>query len=325
MPPILSRRSFLKAGLGAAVTAAVGTPATVRAANPGHDHVATLIDIAKCVGCGACVAACHEANAAKFPKPVKPFPKMVPGSRVPVEDWSERRDVDDRLTPYNWLFIQQAEVTVNGEAATLNIPRRCMHCINPPCVKLCPWGAARQLDNGISRIDDRICLGGSKCREVCPWHIPQRQTGAGLYLNLLPSMAGNGLMTKCDRCFRKVAEGGLPACIAACPEGVQTIGPRDEIVAKARQLAAQTKGYLYGIDENGGTNTIYLSPVPFDTLDKAIAKGPGQPHLARVKNTMGEANNLVAAIAIAPLAGLAAALTRSLTTAQNGKDAGDDA
>lgn len=325
MSPTLNRRSFLKAGLGAAVTAAVGTPAPARAAAPGHDHLATLIDISKCVGCGACVDACHEANAAKFPKPVKPFPKMIPEARVPVEDWSERRDVDDRLTPYNWLFIQQAKVTVNGQPTTLTIPRRCMHCINPPCVKLCPWGAARQLDNGISQIDDNLCLGGAKCREVCPWKIPQRQTGAGLYLNLLPSMAGNGLMTKCDRCHQKVAQDKPPACIAACPEQVQTLGPRDEIVAKARQLAADTKGYLYGIDENGGTNTIYLSPVPFDTLDKAIEKGPGRPHLAQVKNTMGQANNLVAAVAIAPLAGLAAALTRSLSKTKNAKDAGHDA
>jgi len=325
LSPTLNRRSFLKAGLGVAVTAAVGTPAPARAAGPGQDHLTTLIDILKCVGCGACVDACHEANAAKFPKPVKPFPRMIPEARVPVEDWSERRDVDDRLTPYNWLFIQQAKVTFNGQPTTLTIPRRCMHCINPPCVKLCPWGAARQLDNGISQIDDALCLGGSKCRDVCPWKVPQRQTGAGLYLNLLPSMAGNGLMTKCDRCHEKVAQGTLPACIEACPEGVQTIGPRDEMVARARQLAADTKGYLYGIDENGGTNTIYLSPVPFDVLDRAIAKGPGRPHLAGVKNAMGQANNLVAAVAIAPLAGLAAALTRSLSKAKKTKDAGDDA
>jgi Fe-S-cluster-containing dehydrogenase component len=144
------------------------------------------------------VQACRETNAAKFPEPRKPFPKMYP-SRVKVSDWSERREVMDRLTPYNWLFIQHAAVKLNGEDTELAIPRRCMHCVNPPCVKLCPWGSAKQLENGISWIDADICLGGSKCKNVCPWDIPQRQTGVGLYLDLLPSLAGNGVMYKCDR------------------------------------------------------------------------------------------------------------------------------
>jgi hypothetical protein len=27
-----------------------------------------------------------------------------------VSDWSDKRDVMDRLTPYNWLFIQEADI-----------------------------------------------------------------------------------------------------------------------------------------------------------------------------------------------------------------------
>ena len=232
---------------------------------------------------------------------------MVP-NRVPVEDWSDKKDVNDRLTPYNWLFIQHAEVEIDGEETELTIPRRCMHCVNPPCVKLCPWGAAKQLENGVSRIDSDICLGGSKCRKVCPWHIPQRQTGTGLYLDLLPSMAGNGVMYKCDRCYDRLADGETPACIEACPEDVQTIGPRDEIIKKAHALADEINGYIYGENENGGTNTIYVSPVPFEELNKTIEKGKGKPHLKPVENTMARANNLAAAMVVAPIAGIAAAV-----------------
>ena len=183
--------------------------------------------------------------------------------RVPVEDWSDKQDVTDRLTPYNWLFIQHATVEKDGEEIELTIPRRCMHCSNPPCVKLCPWGAARQLKNGISRIDSDICLGGSKCKAVCPWEIPERQTGVGLYLDILPALAGNGVMYKCDRCYDRIVEGEQPACIEACPEDVQTIGPKREILKQAYKHAEETKGYIYGEKENGGTNTIYVSPVPF--------------------------------------------------------------
>jgi Fe-S-cluster-containing dehydrogenase component len=270
-------------------------------------QLATLIDISKCVGCEACVEACSEVNADKYPDPQKPFPKMYP-SRVPVEDWSEKQDVNDRLTPYNWLYIQRADVEINGEEKELTIPRRCMHCVNPPCVKLCPWGAAQQQENGISRIDSDLCLGGSKCKKVCPWDIPQRQTGTGLYLDILPSMAGNGVMYKCDRCYDRVADGELPACIEACPEDVQTIGPREDIIKKAHALAKEINGYIYGEAENGGTNTIYVSPVRFEDLNQAVEQGKGKPHLKAVEDTMAQANNLAAAMIIAPLAGIAAAV-----------------
>lgn len=317
----ISRRSFLKGSAAAACTlaAAKATPARAQAR---QQPLATLLDIRKCIGCGACVEACSESNGHKYPQPQKPYPRMYP-SRVKVEDWSERQDETERLTPYNWLYIQSATVTVNGEEQELTIPRRCMHCVNPPCVKLCPWGAARQLENGIARLDADLCMGGAKCRTVCPWQIPQRQTGVGLYLDLMPGFAGNGVMYKCDRCYDRIAQGETPACIEACPEEVQTIGPRDEIIRQAHALAREINGYIYGETENGGTNTIYVSPVPFEELNKAIEKGKGMPHLGPVDDRMADGNNLAKAMMVAPVAGIAAAIGRFYKEAQkSGKEAG---
>jgi Fe-S-cluster-containing dehydrogenase component len=328
-PSRLSRRAFLKgatlAGAGAALTAGpivagsaaaraavaepAGSPAAIPPA-PGQE-LATLLDLSRCIGCGACVEACHEANGHKYPEPKKPFPKMHP-ARVKVEDWSEKRDVDDRLTPYNWLYIQSATVTWNGEEREVHVPRRCLHCVNPPCADLCPWGAARKEGNGVVRIDADICLGGAKCRAVCPWHIPQRQTGVGLYLDILPSLAGNGVMYKCDRCHDRLAQGELPACIEACPMEVQSIGPRDEMLGRALELAASMNGYVYGAEENGGTNTFYVSPVPFELLDAAVEKGPGKPHLAPVAHALATEEVLAKAVFLAPVAGLVAGVRKAL-------------
>lgn len=305
----ISRRAFLKGSITAAgsVAATTSIAKAAKSITPKtSESLATLIDISKCVGCEECVFACQESNAAKFPEPEKPFPKMVP-KKVPVQDWSDKQDVTERLTPYNWLYIQSAFVTIDGEETELTIPRRCMHCENPPCVKLCPFGAARQYDNGISQIDSDICLGGAKCKTVCPWKIPERQTGTGIYLDLLPSFAGNGTMYKCDRCYDKLAAGEQPACIDICPEDVQTIGPRSEILKAAHALARETNGYIYGEHENGGTNTIYVSPVPFSELNKAIEKGKGKPHLKKVDDMMADGSNIAKAMLIAPLAGIAAA------------------
>ncbi|MFV0347042.1 MAG: 4Fe-4S dicluster domain-containing protein [Halodesulfovibrio sp.] len=277
------------------------------------EELVTVLDLSKCIGCGACVEACRENNGHKFPRVEKPFPAMYP-PRVKAEDWSDKQQVDDRLTPYNWLFLQNVQVEHAGTVHDIYMPRRCLHCVNPPCANLCPWGAARKEENGIVRIDDDLCLGGAKCRLACPWHIPQRQTGVGLYLRLLPSLAGNGVMYKCDRCYDKIAAGGQPACVEVCPQSVQTMGPRSEMVALARSLAKDMNGHLYGLEENGGTNTIYVSPVPFEKINAALEKGPGKPHMGPVDDVMRPETTLANVLVAAPVAGLVAGAMKIAST-----------
>jgi len=43
-------------------------------------------------------------------------------------------------------------------------------------------------------------------------------------------------------------------------------------------------------------------------LNNAIEKGKGKPHLKPVEDTMAQANNLAAAMIVAPIAGIAAAV-----------------
>ena len=91
---------------------------------------------------------------------------------------------------------------------------------------------------------------------------------------------------------------------------VQQIGPRSEIIAKAKALAEETGGYIYGLEENGGTNTIYVSPVPFEALEAAREKvagtDTGRPHLQPVGSLFEKENMFAAAVFTAPVAGLAA-------------------
>ncbi len=311
MPDMVTRRSFLKAGvMTAGAVAATGLPGKATAAN--GEELCTLLDIRKCIACQACVEACREVNEDKFPEPEGAMPEMFPKERVKIADWSsdEKRQVTWRLTPYNWLFIQTAEGEFNGEPFEINMPRRCMHCRNAPCSNLCPFGAAYTRQDGIVRIHPEVCMGGAKCKKICPWHIPERQSGVGLHLDLLPQYAGNGVMYKCDRCYNRIEKGELPACIEACPEDVQQIGPRPEMVEKAYALAKEIGGHVYGDKENGGTNTIYVSPVPFEVLNKAIEKGPGEPHLGKAADVMESPNQWAKALLVAPIAGIAGALIK---------------
>ena len=311
----LTRRNFLVGAASAAGLSAIHLKAgdTAAAGLTGDTaanatEYATLLDIEKCIGCGQCVEGCHERNGHRFPEAKKPLPVMFPPG-TKDEDWSAKRDVDDRLTPYNWLYIENVTVQKNGAPLELHIPRRCLHCTNPPCANLCPWGAAsREPNTGTVSIDSQTCLGGAKCRTVCPWHIPQRQSGVGLYLDLMPRFAGNGIMYKCDRCADSFAHGQLPACVEVCPQQVQTIGPRHEILAQAQKLAQERGAYLYGVTENGGTNTFYLSPVPFSEIAQQAKPGPGKPTFGPVEDSMAQAGNLTRMLIAAPLVGVAGAL-----------------
>jgi hypothetical protein len=75
-------------------------------------------------------------------------------------------------------------------------------------------------------------------------------------------------------------------------------------VAKARALAAERGAFLYGLEENGVANTVYLSPVPFEVLNRAVSKGPGRPHLGSVADSMADETKLAAAALLAPVAGV---------------------
>jgi hypothetical protein len=88
------------------------------------------------------------------------------------------------------------------------------------------------------------------------------------------------------------------------------IGPRKDIEARAEERARQINGYIYGKKENGGTSTLYVSPVSFELIGKTMTKQPGQPDMQPdVKRRMADTDPLGKAVLAAPALGLAAAGT----------------
>jgi formate dehydrogenase iron-sulfur subunit len=307
----LNRRRFLKTATASAV---IGTTALLNVpqkAWAGEGKFATLIDLTRCDGCRdrevpACVSACKKIKMGSIPEPTDPIPVPFPTRKV--EDWSKKKEVSDRLTPYNLIYVQEVEVESDGRKQTLFVPRRCMHCDNPACATLCPFASNHKFENGAVVIDAETCFGGAKCKTVCPWEIPQRQSGIGIYLKVLPTLMGNGIMVKCDLCNDLLKEGKKPACIGACPRDAMAIGPRGVIFARAEELTKNIGGYLYGKTENGGTSTLYISSVPFETLGTALKPGPGQPGLRPAERRMAGTDSLGKAVLAAPALGVAAGL-----------------
>jgi Fe-S-cluster-containing dehydrogenase component len=306
--PGISRRSFLKTSAGVFAASGLAWPEKVRAGETGR--LATLIDLSLCDGCPdmalpACVSACKTINRDTIPPVADPIP--VPWPRKTVEDWSRKREVSNRLTPYNYLYVQRAEVEQDGEPKALFVPRRCMHCDNPACATICPFSANRKHENGAVVIDQDLCFGGAKCKTVCPWEIPQRQSGVGIYLHVLPDYMGNGVMYKCDLCNDRLGLGKQPACIDACPRKAMLIGPRQEISALAEERARQMNGHIYGKSENGGTATLYVSPVSFERINKTMKKESGRPDMKPgVERQMAGTDAIGKAVLAAPALGIAA-------------------
>ena len=71
-------------------------------------------------------------------------------------------------------------------------------------------------------------------------------------------------------CYERIMEGGIPACVEACPAEALTFGTRRELITEARKRIHDNPGTyideIYGEDEAGGTGWLYLSPVSFEQL-----------------------------------------------------------
>jgi len=311
----ITRRKFIS---GSAAVGALTILPTVSPANTAvrADSYATLLDLNKCDGCSGrpiplCVQACREGRQDSFPEPSKDQLRDY-WPQKKYEDWSSKRHIKDGFTPYNWIFVQQ--ITVNNRV--ISIPRRCMHCDNPPCAKLCPFGVKHKTPEGPVYIDHNLCFGGAKCRSVCPWSVPQRQAGVGIYTlwqRYIP--AGGGVMFKCDLCRERVLSGDTPLCSDACPQKAMLIGRRDEIISEAERLKHIYNGDLYGLSENGGTSTIYVSPIPFKELDEALAaqaekngKNPNKvTRLHNPENMLAKQKKWAMLSLVSPIIGFAAA------------------
>ena len=111
------RRTFLKSAMAGTLLVGLDNIAKASEGKPAVEQWISIIDLDRCNGCTdrpvpACVSACKQENQTRFPEPIKPLQPYWPQKKF--EDFSNDRERTDRLTPYNWLFVEKIRLSEEG-------------------------------------------------------------------------------------------------------------------------------------------------------------------------------------------------------------------
>jgi hypothetical protein len=107
------------------------------------------------------------------------------------------------------------------------------------------------------------------------------------------------LIVKCELCrhrvkdaavkgadgFTRYPKGQGQACCEVCPRAAVISGRRDELLAEAKRRIAGSPGKyfedrVFGEEDGGGTQVLYLSHLPFEDLGLPKLGTQGVPHVA---------------------------------------------
>lgn len=184
-----------------------------------------VIDLDRCVACQACTAACRAENNVAFAGP-------------------EESDLGRAI------FWHEVLAQVEGEYPNVRgtfIPRPCMHCDNPPCVRVCPVGATYQNEDGLVLQRYERCIGCRYCMVACPyavryfnWRAPQWPDGMDRYRNPDIPIRPKGIVEKCTFCEHRLP---VPACNQACPGNARFFGDLDDPDSVVSQLARSPRAF----------------------------------------------------------------------------------
>jgi molybdopterin-containing oxidoreductase family iron-sulfur binding subunit len=225
------------------------------------------VDLDRCTGCGACVAACYVEN------------------NVPVVG----RDEVARGRELSWIRIEKHRLACTElERRVRLLPVLCQHCDNAPCETVCPVFASYHTPDGLNAQVYNRCIGTRYCANNCPYkvrrfnyfdydwpgHEPQR-------LNPDVTVRSRGVMEKCTFCVQRIrevtnrarAEGRavedgeiVPACVQTCPTGALSFGDFEDQSGRMATKARDPRGYrLLDWITNTRPSVVYLRKIDTDS------------------------------------------------------------
>lgn len=230
---------------------------------PPHEHKdyrwCMVVDLDRCIGCGACVVACYAENNVAV---------------VGREQVLKSREM-------SWLRVQRY-FEPDAPAARW-LPMLCQHCCCAPCESVCPVYAPHHSKEGINNQVYNRCIGTRFCHQNDPYKVRRfnfftytRPKPLNWQFNPDVLVRQKGVMEKCSFCIqriieaktkarnegRKVRDGEFTtACAQTCPADVFTFGSLLDPESRVSRMmwdprAYQVLGYL-----NTKPAVIYLKKV----------------------------------------------------------------
>lgn len=220
-----------------------------------------VIDLDRCTGCRACMEACKVEN--------------------------------NTPEAHFFMYVFRFEEGEYPNTRISFMPRPCMHCDNPPCVKVCPVGARYKREDGLVATDFDRCIGCRYCEVACPygvnyfnWKNPKKAQ----YLDWQDTdlvqitdgdsppyknpdldqpygkeqrrIAGGGhetgVIEKCTFCVHRVEKGQAPACVTTCPTFALRFGDLDDPNSNVSSLL-RSKRHFRLLEEAGTEPRVFYT------------------------------------------------------------------
>jgi molybdopterin-containing oxidoreductase family iron-sulfur binding subunit len=278
----ISRRDFLKiGGLGVTAVAVPIISGGLVHAEGGNSSLsgkklAMVIDLQRCVGCGACVIACKNENNVKD-----------------GVAWASRISRTTGQFP---------------DVKYEYIPTLCNHCEKAPCVTGCPTSAMHKAEGDITMHDPDKCIGCRYCIINCPYgvihfneeeahrfwsndkplieggtpsanEVTQKVGGRKLpYYNPARELSNSGtgirrkgIVEKCTLCDHRVVKGELPYCVEACPANARIFGDLNDPSSEVNRILGRF--HSWRLKENLGTEPKVFYVRGFNQGDYKTTKG----------------------------------------------------
>lgn len=208
-----------------------------------------LLDLKRCVGCGACVVACQLENNQK---------QGVSWIKIDATEWGE-------------------EI---GSSGRVYIPHSCMHCEEPPCAEVCPTGASIVMDDGVVVMEYDACINCGSCVKACPYDariLNKTRTNYFFEEEQAPYEAYGeqrvNVVEKCDFCDHRRDDDLKPACVINCPGMARYFGdledPESDIskrIAWGDAVQIDDTSFYY-IPVNGMPDSAYPTASNLETLN----------------------------------------------------------
>ena len=239
---------------------------------------AMVIDLHKCMGCGACALACKTEN---------------------------NTALRGEGQAHNWADFEHTTTGKFPKTQYQTMPVLCNHCSNAPCVKACPVTpkAMYKTKDGITMHNDERCIGCRACQEACPYskmdlkisetsvisYNPEGKPYEPFFADkteAIPGITSSGaelagktanpphrtkydhpdykdvrrdnITEKCIFCEHRVKKGEQPYCVASCPAKARIFGDISDKNSEVAQLVKKYKGTVRMPEKGTKPNVYYI-------------------------------------------------------------------